>query len=141
MSLSNYAAQALLNSFFDKTSNFGALASNPDIHVGLSSTTPTETGGNVTEPSSGSYARVATVGADWNSATSADPSVVTNANAVTFPTATADWVSGSDLTYFVLYDSPTSGNFLGAGVLGTPKPVTNGDTASFAAGTLTTTFD
>ena len=66
MSLSNYVVKALLNSLFGKTSDFGALASAPDIYVGLSSTTPTETGGSVTEPSSGSYARVATVAADWN---------------------------------------------------------------------------
>lgn len=141
MSFSNYAAQALLNSLFGKTSNFGALASAPTIYVGLSSTTPAEDGTNVTEPSGGGYARVSTAPADWNAATLADPSVVDNANAITFPTATADWLAGANLTYFVAYDAAAAGNFLGAGALGTPKPVLNGDTPSFAAGTLDWTQD
>lgn len=141
MSFSNYTAKALLNSLFGKTSDFGALASVPDIYVALSSTTPTETGTNVTEPSGGSYARVATVAADWNAATNADPSVVTNANAITFPTASADWVSGSDLTDFALYDAATSGNYLGKGTITVPKPVLNGDPAEFPAGTLSVSLD
>lgn len=141
MSFSQRTAQALLNSLFGKTSNFGALASAPTIYVGLSSTTPTETGTNVTEPSGGSYARVQTAAADWNAATNADPSVVDNANAVTFPQATADWVAGANLTHFVLYDASSSGNFIGSGALGSPKPVLNGDQASFPAGSLDATLD
>lgn len=141
MSFSNRTAQALLNSLFGKTSNFGALASAPTIYVGLSSTTPTETGTNITEPSGGSYARVATAASDWNAATSADPSVVSNANAITFPAATADWVSAADLTYFVLYDASSSGNVIGSGALALAKPVLNGDTPSFPASSLTASLD
>ena len=141
MSFSNYTAQALLNSLFGKTSNFGALASAPTIYVGLSSTTPTETGTNVTEPSGGAYARVSTVAGDWNAATSADPSVVTNANAITFAKATATWLAGANLTYAVLYDAATNGNFLGAGVLGTAKPVLVDDTADIAAGDASVSLD
>lgn len=141
MSFSNYTAQAVLNALFGKTSAFGALASAPTIYVALSSTTPTETGTNVTEPSGGSYARVATAASDWNAATSADPSVVDNANAIDFPTATADWLTGSNLTHFALYDAASAGNFLGFGALDTAKPVLNGDTASFAAGALDVTLD
>lgn len=141
MSFANRTAQALLNSLFGKTSNFGVLASAPTIYVALSSTAPTETGTNVTEPSAGAYARVSTSAGDWNAATSADPSVVTNANAITFPAATADWVSGSDLTHFVLYDASTSGNVLGSGALTTAKAVLDGDTVSFAAGDLSISLD
>lgn len=141
MSLSNYSAQAILNSLFGKTSNFGALAAAPTIHVALSSTAPAEDGTNVTEPSGGGYARVATASTDWNSATLADPSVVSNATAVTFPEATADWLAGANLTHFALYDAATAGNYLGSGALDTAKPVTSGDTASFAAGALKTTQD
>ncbi len=137
MSFSNYTAQALLNSLFGKTSAFGALASRPTLWVGLSTTTPAEDGTNVTEPSGGNYARVQTAAADWNAATSADPSVVTNANAVAFATASASWTGGSNMTYAVVYDAETSGNYLGKGALGTPKPVLNGDTPSFAPGTIT----
>lgn len=141
MSFSNRTAQALLNSLFGKTSNFGALASRPTIYVGLSSTTPAEAGTGVTEPSTGSYARVATAASDWNAATNADPSVVDNASVITFPTATADWLSGANLTYFVLYDASTSGNLLGFGALSSAKPVLNGDTAEFAAGSLDVSLD
>lgn len=141
MSFSQYTAAALLNSMFGKTSNFGALASAPTIYVALSSTAPTETGTNVTEPSTGSYARVSTAAGDWVAATDADPSVIENANAITFPTATGDWAGGSNLTHFALYDASTSGNFLGSGALGTAKPVLSGDTAEYAAGDLTVSLD
>jgi hypothetical protein len=141
MSFSQRTCKALLNSLFGKTSDFGALASRPTIYVALSTTTPTETGTNVTEPSSGGYARVATAAADWNSATDADPSLTDNANAITFPTASGDWASGADLTHFALYDAATSGNFLGFGALALAKPVLNGDTPSFAAGALDVTLD
>lgn len=141
MSFSNRTAQALLNSLFGKSSNFGALASAPTIYVALSSSAPAEDGTNVTEPSSGSYARKSTAAADWNAATSADPSVVTNANAITFVTATGNWLSSADLTHFALYDALTSGNYLGGGALTVAKPVLNGDTASFAPGSLSVSLD
>lgn len=133
MPLSNRTHQALLNSAFGKTSNFGALASAPTWHVALSTTTPTMAGGNVTEPSGNAYARVATAASDWNSATNADPSVLTNANTITFPPATGSW---GTVTYFVLYDASTAGNVIGFGQLTTSKTPQNGDTPSFAAGAL-----
>lgn len=141
MSFTQRTAQALLNSLFGKSSNFGALGSAPTIHVGLSSTTPTESGGNITEPSTGSYARVETAAADWNAATNADPSVIDNAEVIEFPAATADWVAGADLTHVVLFDASSAGNALAWGALGTAKPVLNGDSPSFAAGELNITLD
>lgn len=141
MSFSQYTAAALLNSMFGKTSAFGALADAPDIYVALSSTTPSETGTNVTEPSGGGYARVETAAADWEAATDADPSVVANAETVVFAQATGTWLTGSDLTHFALYDAATDGNFLGAGALNTAKPVLEDDIAEFAAGDLTISLD
>ncbi len=141
MSFSRYTSKAMLNSLFGKTSDFGALASRPTIYVGLSSTTPTETGTNVTEPSGGAYARVVTAPADWNVATDTDPPVIDNANAITFPAATADWLSAANLTYFVAYDAATAGNFLGRGVLTVAKPALSGDTPQFAAGDLDWNLD
>lgn len=141
MSFSNYTAQAILNALFGKTSAFGALADAPTIYVGLSSTAPTETGTNVTEPDSGGYARVETSASDWEAATSADPSVVGNAEVIDFGTASGTWLAGANLTHVVLYDAATDGNFLAAGALVTPKPVTSGDPVSFPAGTLTVSLD
>lgn len=140
-SFGNRTAQAILNAFFGKTSNFGTLSSRPTIYVGLSTTTPAEDGTGVTEPSTGSYARVATATTDWNSATLADPSVVTNANAITFPTASGNWASSANMTYAVFYDASTSGNFLGFALLTVAKPVLSGDTASIAAGALSCSLD
>lgn len=109
-------------------------------YVALSSTTPTEAAGNITEPSGGSYARVATTNADWSAASGTAPAVKTNTATLTFTTATADWVSAANLTYFVLYDHLTltgSGHEIAFGALTTAKPVLNGDTASFAASAIT----
>lgn len=141
MSFSNYAAQAVLNSLFGKTSNFGALASAPTIHIGLSSTTPAEDGTNVTEPSGGSYARVATSGATWNAATLADPSLLDNTAQIAFPQASADWGAGANMTHVVLYDALTVGNFLGSFALTTPKPVLSGDTFVIDPGDMDVTLD
>lgn len=113
-----------------------AWAGYASLWVGLSSTTPTEAGGNVTEPSTGSYARVETDAADWSAASGTAPAAKTNTATLTFPTATADWASGSNLTHFVLFDASTSGNVVAWGALGTAKPVLTDDTASFGAGDL-----
>lgn len=129
MGMSDYAREALLNSLFGKTSNFGVLASAPAIHVGLSSTEPGSDGSNVTEPTGGAYARVATLAADWNVATQADPAVIDNAVALTFPAPTADWLGGVELAYVVLYDAATSGAVLDWGTVSIPRRVVNGDPA------------
>lgn len=107
------------------------------LYLGLSSTTPTEAGGNVTEPSGGAYARVATTAADWSAASGTAPAQKTNTATFTFPTATADWVAAANLTHFTLHDASTAGNVVAWGALTTPKPVLNGDTPSFAAGQIT----
>lgn len=113
-----------------------AWAGYDDLWVGLSSTTPTDAGGNVTEPSTGSYARVQTDETDWTAASGTAPASKANSAAVTFPQATGDWVAGADLTHFALFDAVTSGNVVAWGILGTAKPVLSGDTASFAIGDL-----
>lgn len=106
------------------------------MYLALSTTTPTEAGGNFTEPSTGSYARVSTAAADWGAATGTAPATKSNTAVKTFPTATGDWSSGANMTHFGLYDASTAGNLLAWGALGTAKPVLNGDTASFAASAL-----
>lgn len=124
--------RALLDHFLSD----GAYTPPTTMYIALSTTTPTEAAGNFTEPSSGSYARVSTTAADWSAASGTAPAVKTTTAVKTFPTATADWSSGSNMTYFGLYDASTSGNLLAFGVLSVAKPVLNGDTASFAAGAL-----
>ena len=141
MSLTDYAEAALLNSMFGKTSDFGALAARPTFYVGLLETAPTEAGGSLSEPTGGAYARAVTAPTDWNAAAGTAPTAVTNLNVVTFPQATADWRSGLDLGYFGIWDAATAGNLIMFGALTQAKPVLNGDTPSFPAGTLSTTAD
>ena len=105
-------------------------------YIALSTTTPTEAGGNFTEPSTGAYARVSTVAADWGAASGTAPAVKSNTATKTFPTATATWSAGANMTHFGIYDAATAGNLLCWGALGTAKPVLNGDPASFPAGSL-----
>lgn len=106
------------------------------LYIALSSTTPTEAGGNFTEPSGGSYARVATTAADWSGATGTAPVTKTTTAAKTFTTATADWLSAANLTYFGIYSALTVGTLYAFGALTVAKPVLNGDTANFPAGSL-----
>jgi hypothetical protein len=107
------------------------------VYVGLSSTTPTKTGTNVTEPSGGAYARIQVTSAQFDSAASGATQTNTDKS---FAAATADWVSGSNLTYMVFYDAVTSGNFIGFAQLGTARPVLNGDTATINSGELDLAF-
>lgn len=124
--------QAILNGFFTDP----AWTPPSTLYLALSSTTPTEAGGNFTEPSGGSYARVSTVAADWDAASGTAPASKANGAVKTFPTASADWVAAANLTHFGIYDASSAGNLLCFGALTVAKPVLNGDTASFGAGAL-----
>jgi hypothetical protein len=108
------------------------------LHIGVSSVDPTEDGSGINEPSTGGYARQPTSGADWSAA---DGSGKTNTAVFTFAQASADWVAGANITHFVLFDALAAGNPIAFGALGTPKPVLQDDTASFAAGSLIFTLD
>lgn len=103
------------------------------MYAALSSTTPTKSGSNVTEPSGGSYARVLIPAASMNVAAS---SATENNADIAFVKATADWVSGANLTHLALYDAVSAGNFLGYKALTVAKPVLNGDTAKILSGDL-----
>lgn len=124
--------QAILNGLLQDASWAGYAT----LWVGLSSTTPTDAGGNITEPSGGAYARVATTGTDWSAASGTAPAQKTTTAVLTFPQASADWLAGVNLTHFVLFDASTAGNAVVFDALTVARPVLNGDTASFAAGAL-----
>lgn len=112
-----------------------------DLWVGLSSTTPNDAGGNVTEPSGGAYARVAistTAGGAplFGAAAGTAPAEKSNSGAITFTAASADWVAGANLTHLVIFNAATVGTCRAWGALAVAKPVLNGDTASFPIGAL-----
>ena len=116
---------------------FGKEAYTPPTHIfiALSTADPGDSGGTISEPSGGSYARKSTDPADWDAAVSG---ALDNANAITFVEATASWGS---ITHFALFDALSSGNMLAHGALTTGKTIDNGDTASFAAGDLDVSLD
>lgn len=128
--ISNYLANALLNHIFGK----GTYTPPANIYVELSTTAPTDSGGNVTPPSGGGYARKQTAPSDWNMAAGR---IIDNANAIEFAEASGPW---GTISYFTLWDAAEAGNFLGWGALATPKAVDSGDTARFAAGDLNVSF-
>ena len=107
------------------------------MHVGLSTTTITDAGGNITEPSGGSYARVSVTNnaTNWPAAAAGAKA---NGAAFTFPAATASWGTVTD---FFISDAASGGNILCYGVLTTPKTIDSGDTASFAIGDFDITLD
>ena len=135
-----------------KTATWSASA--PKLYIGLGTAL---TGGDtdtLTELSTGtgSYARAAAAAGtsqadtDFNAtqggtsgASSGTGGGTANAIVVTFPTATADWNSAATIGYFGIFDAASAGNCLYVGAITTPRVVTNGTTASFAAGALTVT--
>lgn len=129
MSKSDYLENKLLDHQVGKTSY-----TMPTAYVALFTAAPSDTGGG-TEVTGGSYARKTTAGADWNAAASGSTS---NANALTFPTATASW---GTVTHWGIYDASSAGNLLRWAALTTSKTIASGDTASFAAGALVLTED
>lgn len=129
MSYSDFAENKIIDHSNGKTS-----WTMPSVFVALYTAAPSDSGGG-TEVTGGSYARKSTAGADWNAAASGSAS---NANAITFVTATASW---GTVTHFGLFDASTAGNLIRWAALTNSKTVGSGDTASFAAGALVTTLD
>ena len=138
MSLTNYGAQALLNSLFGKTSNFGALASAPDLFLAASTTTPAEDGTNITEPSGNNYSRLDVSGSDFDGATLADPSEIDNTGTLSFATASGSW---GTITHIVAMDASSGGNAIVVYALSASKTIGASDTLEFAAGDLSLTLD
>lgn len=112
--MTDYSATGWLNYIVGKT----AIPSLPTAYIGLFTTAPTSDSAvtGAVEVSGGSYARQTTSGATWNAASNSsgsEPSVtpanITNAAAITFPVATADW---GTVVAFGLFDAVTTGNLL-----------------------------
>lgn len=118
------AARAVLDHLFTDP----AYTPPATYYVGLSTTTPTVDGANFTEPSAGSYVRIATTAADWSPASDSSPSQKTNTAGFVWPMATADWAAGADLVAFGLFDADTAGALVITGPLAVPKSVMAGDT-------------
>ena len=114
---------------------FGATSWTPPgtWYVGLSQSTPNESGSGYTEPSSGAYARVAVTNNKTNF-TVASSGVLTNATAITFPESTASW---GTITHVLFFDAATSGTLRFWEALPVSKAVASSTTVYFAIGSLT----
>lgn len=134
MSFSNYLEDALLTWAFTDD----AAPTRPTAwYVSLHTASPGETGANeLVVGTSVSYARVAVTGG-FSTPTGGDPTEVSNSGAIVFTNT-----DGSDTwetaNYFGVWDSLTTGNFLGGGdsAFSTGKTLGPGDTATFAIGAL-----
>lgn len=105
-------------------------------YVGLSVTTPTNAGTNITEPSGNAYARVAVTNNTTNWPVAATRSKK-NAVAITFPEATGPW---GEVTHYVIYKHATStsaSDFIGWGNLDTAQTVSTGGVVQFPVNALT----
>ncbi len=104
-------------------------------YMALSTTTPTAVGGNVTEPGSGAYARVAVVNNQTNFPDGTD-GAKKNGTAITFPKATASW---GTVTHFCFFTAASGGTTVAWGALGASKTIDTDDTPSFAINDITIT--
>jgi hypothetical protein len=104
-------AQGILGHLVGKTTLFAL----PTSYLALFTAVGSDSGGGFTEVAGGAYARVGTAGTDWNAPSGSSPSLVTNANALTFPAPTANW---GNIIAFGLYDALAVGNLLAWDFLG-----------------------
>lgn len=122
---------ALLDHFFGDPT----YTADTTMFAGLSSTTPTDAGGNVTEPSNGGYARQACNNTNMGAAAGTAPGAKANDAIITYGVASANY-NAAPVTHMTLHDAATVGTVLGFAALTTSKTVLSGDTASFAVGAL-----
>lgn len=121
----------------DHVTDGGGGTTNPtNWYVALYTAAPNEDGTGGTECSATEYQRQSMANTDWAAAASGQPSTVSNANTVTFPSATSSW---GTITHFGLCSAGTKGvsDVQIWGALDVSKAVTSGDTVSFAASSLT----
>lgn len=127
---SNYLENRILDHIFGKDSY-----TPPTIYVALSTAEPLDDASGVAEPSGDGYTRVETSAADWNASSGGS---VSNAAAITFPTASGSW---GTITHFALFDAAAGANMLAHGPLSQPKAIGNSDTAKFEASDLEISLD
>jgi hypothetical protein len=105
------------------------------FHLGLSTTLPTNAGANITEPSGGSYARLAINNDDLNWGPAAARGT-TNLLTLSMATATGSWGA---VTHFVIMSADTVGSMIAWGALPGTLTVGIGAIVTFDPGTLVIT--
>ena len=112
-------------------------ASGNVFYIGLSSSTPTASGANVTEPTANGYERV-----QISSFTQASDGSIENTSDIVFPVSTGTWFPASQLaTHWVLFDGPgASAHLLSAGTLEEPIGIWKNTTVTIGAGRVVITL-
>lgn len=133
-SFSDYLEDKLLNHVFGAT----AYSSPGTLYIALFTAAPSDSGGG-TEVTGGSYARVAVTNNTTNfpNASGTNPTSKANGTTITFPTASASW---GTVVAFGIFDASSGGNLIAWADLTANKTIGSGDTASFAASSLTITL-
>lgn len=101
-----------------------------NYYIGLSTTTPNASGGNITEPGSGKgYARV-----QLTSLSTPSNGVIKNTADVNWAESTASW---GTITHYVVFDALTGGNALCYGSLSAPRSIEASTIMSIRANGIT----
>ena len=129
MTATYYAISRNLNKLF----NAATLTQPSSYYLALSTTTPAVDGTGVTEPSGGSYARLAVPadGTNWSTATT---NTLTNLLTLTFVESTASW---GTITYVCFYDASSSGNMWFYSALSPSRTVDSNTTLYFSPSGIT----
>lgn len=127
--ISTYIANKFIDEMTGKTEY-----TKPTCYVAAGTAAPGDDGATAAEPSGNGYARVATAGGDWNAASSR---ATTNANDITFPTASGSW---GTITHVYLYDAATDGNFLGWAALDSSEAISTNQILTISASDITIQF-
>lgn len=127
--------------------NIVGIASTPipqGLYLALSTTTPTEAGGNFTEPQDSNYARVY-IGTtsqagpnfpfEWKDT---DYNQVWNKYEIHFNTATANW---GNVTHIGIFDAATGGNLIAYTELAVPVNVQSGHIPTIISHAATISID
>lgn len=142
--LTNYAENKIVDHVFRATAFSESSPAN--YYVSLHSSACSDSA-NGTELTGGSYARtaIARSTAAWlgthgsaTGASSGTNGTISNAAAITLPTATGDWTTA---THWQIFDASTAGNAIICAALTASRTITTGATASFAIGALTIQID
>lgn len=131
-SKSDYAEKQVLDCYFGGT----AITPPATLYLRLFTTAYADDGSMTEVSNSGTgYAAVAVANNDtnWPDATGTDPTVKQNGTTISFVTATGSW---GTVQSFGVFDAATGGNMIYGADLTTPKAISSGDTATFAANSL-----
>ena len=139
MPLGRTSRQNILDYIMNGTALSGAHTAGGSYYVSLHTASPGVDGqtSNEVSTSGTAYAPITTTAADWSTATSAEPSEVSNSGALSYAQATGSGFG--TVSHFGLWNHVSTrgtANFLGSEALAASQAVAAGNTLSFPTGTL-----